>query len=147
MRRTPHVGMLTMAAMVLAGSALAADRPPPMPAPIVFFDIAGPDAAKLRSFYGAAFGWKIGPSGLIGRDSTGVLDGTLRQDPAQKILYLGVPDVTAALAAVTAEGGKIVQPRFVVPGVVILGLFTDPAGNPMGLVEVKDGKPVIPSAK
>ncbi len=31
-------------------------------------------------------------------------DGTLRKDPADKILYLGVPDVTAALAQVTAAG-------------------------------------------
>ena len=143
-----RLGGFALAVLALEGSmAQAADRPPPPPAPIVFFDIAGPDAAKLRSFYAAAFGWKIGPSGLIGRDSTGVLDGTLRQDPAQKILYLGVPDVAAALAAVTAEGGKVVQPRFVVPGVVILGLFTDPAGNPMGVVEIKDGKPIVPPAK
>ena len=148
MKRTTRTVLMAVAALTMANSAAkAAAQPPPAPAPIVYFDIAGPDLARLRSFYGAAFGWKIGPSGLIGRDSTGVVDGTLRQDPAQKILYLGVPDVTAALAAVTAEGGKVVQPRFVVPGVVILGLFTDPAGNPMGLVEIKDGKPVIPAAK
>jgi hypothetical protein len=31
-----------------------------------------------------------------------------------------------------------------VPGVVILALFTDPAGNRMGLVELADGKPIVP---
>ena len=36
------------------------------------------------------------------------------------------------------------MPRFAVKGVVVLGLFKDPAGNTMGLVETKDGKPVIP---
>jgi len=133
----------------LPGLAMAADTvaPAAAPAPIVFFDIAGPDAAKLRSFYGTAFGWKIGPSNLIGKDSTGNLDGTLRQDPPQKILYLGVPDVTAALKAVVEAGGAVVQPRFEVSGVVVLGLFTDPAGNAMGLVEMKDGKPVVPAAR
>lgn len=35
------------------------------------------------------------------------------------------------------------QPRFEVKGVVILGLFTDPAGNGMGLVEMTGGKPKI----
>lgn len=125
----------------------AAAQAPPAPAPIVFFDIAGPASAKLDSFYAAAFGWKVGPGGMIGRDSTGVLDGALRQDPPQKIIYLGVPDVTAALARVTAAGGKVVQPRFEVPGVVVLGLFTDPAGNAMGLVEMKNGAPVVPAAK
>jgi hypothetical protein len=36
------------------------------------------------------------------------------------------------------------MPRFEVKGVVVIGLFTDPAGNTMGLVEMKDGKPVVP---
>jgi predicted enzyme related to lactoylglutathione lyase len=134
-----------LAAFVLAPClAMAADPPAHAPSPIVFFDIAGPDAGKLRGFYETAFGWKISPANLIGRDSTGVLDGSLRQDPADKILYLGVPDVTAALETVVRAGGAVVQPRFEVPGVVVIGLFTDPAGNHMGLVEMKDGKPVIP---
>ena len=52
--------------------------------------------------------------------------------------------MTASLARVTAHGGQVVQPRFEVKGVVILGLFTDPAGNPMGLVEMQGGRPKIP---
>jgi predicted enzyme related to lactoylglutathione lyase len=93
------------------------------------------------------FGWSIGPDNLIGRASSGALDGTLREDPAEKVLYLGVPDVDAGLKAVVAAGGTIESPRFVVPGVVILGLFRDPAGNRMGLVETKDGKPIVPPAR
>lgn len=136
-------------ALLLASPTMtnAAETGAPAPAPIVFFDIAGPDAAALRSFYGGVFGWKIGPTNLIGRDSTGAVDGTIRQDPPDKVLYLGVPDVTAALRAVAAAGGRIDQPRFEVPGVVVLGLFRDPAGNRMGVVEMKDGKPVVPAAK
>lgn len=114
---------------------------PMTPAPIVFFDIAGPDMDKQRAFYAGVFGWSIGPTGSI--EQAG-LDGTLRKDPAAKILYLGVPSVTAALDQVVAAGGKIVMPRFEVKGVVVIGLFTDPAGNSMGLVEMKDGKPVVP---
>jgi uncharacterized protein len=110
-------------------------------APIVFFDIAGPDRAALQSFYAGVFGWSIGATGAI---QNAGLNGTLRQDPADKILYLGVPDVTAALDAVVAAGGAVIVPRFEVKGVVILGLFKDPAGNGMGLVEIKDGKPIIP---
>lgn len=136
--RTISPAFLLAGLIALAGNAAAA------PAPLVFFDIAGPQKARLQDFYGHVFGWKIGPAGAIGPENTGGLAGSLRQDPAQKILYLGVPDVTAALAAVQEEGGRVVQPRFVVPGVVILGLFTDPAGNAMGLVEIRDGKPVVP---
>jgi uncharacterized protein len=109
--------------------------------PIVFFDIAGPDGAALKSFYAAAFGWSTDPMGRIAEAG---LPGAIRQDPADKVLYLGVSDVTAALAAVEASGGKTVMPRFEVKGVAVLGLFKDPAGNTMGLVETKDGKPVVP---
>ena len=64
--------------------------------------------------------------------------------PADKIIYLGVEDVAASLSEVAKHGGEVVRPRFEVKGVVILGLFTDPAGNSMGLVEIRNGKPIIP---
>ncbi len=116
------------------------------PAPIVYFDIAGPAEARQPEFYEAVFGWTAGPGGAISAPvSGGNLAGTLRTDPAAKIIYIGVPDVTAALEAVAAHGGKIVAPRFEVPGVVVLGLFSDPAGNGMGLVELgADGHPKKP---
>jgi len=105
-----------------------------MPAPIVFFDIAGPDAGALKSFYAGIFDWQIDAANAI---KTGALDGTLRQDPAEKILYIGVPDINAALAKIGAQGGATVMPRTVIPNVVTFALFTDPAGNRMGLVEMK----------
>jgi len=55
-----------------------------------------------------------------------------------------VDDVNAMLAEIESNGGSIDVPRFEVPGVVVLGLFKDPAGNPMGLVEMQDGKPKVP---
>jgi len=70
--------------------------------------------------------------------------GALRADPADKVLYLGVPDVTAALDKVVRHGGSVDAPRFEVPGVVVLGLFRDPAGNRLGLVELDGDQPKIP---
>jgi len=105
-----------------------------MPAPIVFFDIAGPDAAQLKGFYSGIFGWGIDGNNAI---DTGALKGTLRQDPAEKIIYIGVPDINAALKDIEAGGGKTAMPRTVIPNVVTFALFTDPAGNRMGLVETK----------
>jgi len=102
-------------------------------APIVFFDIAGPDAAKLRTFYASNFGWKIDAGNGI---DAGALKGTLRQDPAEKIIYIGVPDINAALEQIKQSGGSVAMPRMVVPNVVTFALFTDPAGNRMGLVEI-----------
>lgn len=116
-----------------------------MQTPIVFFDIAGPDIASQSAFYRTVFGWEVGPTGSVSVPViSNPLMGALRNDPAERMIYLGVPDVTAALAKVGANGGKTFAPRFVVPGVVILGLFTDPAGNRMGLVEMKDGRAVVP---
>jgi predicted enzyme related to lactoylglutathione lyase len=68
----------------------------------------------------------------------------LRTDPAERMIYLGVSGVTATLAEVVAHGGKVVAPRFEVKGVVVLGLFTDPAGNRMGVVEMRGDEPAIP---
>jgi uncharacterized protein len=122
------------------------------PAPIVFFDIAGPADAHQADFYAKVFGWTAGAGGVMSvpvigpRPATGPqLDGTLRTDPAAKLIYIGVPDVTAKLNEIVANGGKIVAPRFEVKGVVAIGLFTDPAGNGMGLVELgADGQPKVP---
>jgi predicted enzyme related to lactoylglutathione lyase len=104
-----------------------------MSAPIVFFDIAGPDATKLKSFYSGIFGWGIDTNNAI---QTPGLPGTLRQDPPEKIIYIGVPDINAALEQIKAAGGAVAMPRTVIPNVTIFALFTDPAGNRMGLVEI-----------
>ena len=113
-------------------------------APIVFFDIAGPDLPAQRGFYEAVFGWAAGADGRLQAPVQGPLHGMLRTDPAEKMLYIGVPDVSAALALVQAHGGRIEAHRFEVPGVVILGLFRDPAGNRMGLVEMDGERPRVP---
>jgi hypothetical protein len=115
-----------------------------MPQPIVFFDIAGPDARALREFYAAALDWSVGEPGRLDVPVTSPLTGAIREDPAEKRLYVGVPDVAAALERIAELGGSVDAPRFEVPGVVILGLFRDPAGNPMGLVEMEGDEVKIP---
>ena len=118
-----------------------------MAAPIVFFDIAGPDLVGQRDFYAQVFGWDITPDGRLSVAVTSPLMGTLRADPADKLIYLGVPDVTATLTKIVELGGVVGAPRFEVPGVVVLGLFSDPAGNRMGLVELDGDRPRIPAIR
>lgn len=117
-----------------------------MPAPIVFFDIAAPDLAGQKAFYGAVFGWEFDPIGRFNAPVTSgpSLPALLRTDPLEKVIYLGVEDINATLEKIKANGGKVHAPRMVVPGVTILALFFDPAGNRMGLIEIRDGKPIIP---
>jgi uncharacterized protein len=106
-----------------------------VPAPIVYFEIAGPAGAGLRAFYSEVFDWTVDAASGVSASSTGGLRGGLRDDPAEKIIYLGVADIDAALARVEAAGGVVVLPRTVVPGVVTFALFLDPAGNRLGLAE------------
>lgn len=115
-----------------------------MPAPIVFVDIAGPDDGKLKQFYSSVFEWHAGDDGKFEAPTATPIHCAIRKDPAEKRIYIGVPDVAATLEAVQAAGGSVDVPRFEVPGVVVLGLFRDPAGNPMGLVEMDGNRPRVP---
>jgi predicted enzyme related to lactoylglutathione lyase len=115
-----------------------------MKRPIVFFDIAGPDNEALGRFYSDVFGWESDQASQLSVPVVSPLKGTIRQDPTEKRIYIGVPDVTATLAVIERSGGSIDVPRFEVPGVVVLGLFKDPAGNPMGLVEMMGDEARIP---
>jgi predicted enzyme related to lactoylglutathione lyase len=114
-----------------------------MPAPIVFLDFAGPDQRALQNFYGTLFGWNT-DAGEFSIPVGAPLPAAVRQDPAEKRVYVGVEDVRAKLDEIRTLGGVVERERFEVPGVVVLGLFRDPAGNPMGLVEMDDGAPRIP---
>ena len=125
---------VALALTLLTASAFAAGRFTGTGAPIVFFDIAGPDAAKLREFYAGNFGWDIAPSNMI---QTPTLPGTLRQDPPEKIIYIGVTDLDAAMAKVKTSGGTIETPKLPTPTGEQFVLFRDPAGNRMGLVGIK----------
>jgi len=103
--------------------------------PIVYFEIVGPDAAHLRSFFKHVFGWEIDGSSTIASHSTGGLRGGIREDPPDKVLYMGVDNIDDVLAKVEANGGSVVLPRTVVPEVVTFALFKDPACNLLGVAE------------
>lgn len=115
-----------------------------MKAPIVFFDIAGQEDKKLRTFYSSIFGWEFDDAGQFKVNVVSPLEGAIRKDPAEKRMYIGVTDITKTLNTIVAKGGSVDTPRFEVPGVVILGLFKDPAGNEMGLVEMDGDKLKVP---
>ena len=116
-----------------------------MPAPIVFFDIAGRDSGPLKTFYQQLFDWDIGEDGRFSAPVIATsLDATIRQDPADKVIYMGVPHISEALNQAADLGGTVIAPRFEVPGVVILGLLADPVGNTIGLVEMDGASLKVP---
>jgi predicted enzyme related to lactoylglutathione lyase len=141
--------LLSLALTPLPAAAQAATGAAKAPAPVVFVDIVGSELPKQAQFYREVFGWNIGADGGFSAPVTTPMRGTLRvedpkKNPIERVIYLGVPDINAALAAVAAHGGKTVLPRLEVKGVAILALFTDPAGNRMGLVEMDGDKAKVP---
>ncbi len=125
--------LIVLSALLFASTAFGEGAAVPS-APIVFFDIAGPDAAKLKDFYAGNFGWEIAKSNMI---KTPNLEGTLRQDPPEKIIYIGVTDLDAAMAKVKATGGTLETPKLPTPTGEQFVLFRDPAGNRIGIVGLK----------
>jgi predicted enzyme related to lactoylglutathione lyase len=149
--RSIWLAALALGLLAAPAAAAPAATGTSMPAPIVFFDIAAPDLASQAAFYKAVFGWDANPAGGLVVPVTSPLPGNLRVEPptdgptTERVLYVGVPDINATLAKVTASGGSVVFGRMAAPGIVILALFKDPAGNRMGLVELDAaGKPIVP---
>ena len=116
--------------------------------PVVHFEIIGQDSEKLRAFYGEAFGWKFDTSNPMNyavvdrgtnRTDEGIgIGGGIGEAPdgydGHATFYVAVPDVEAALAQVEQLGGsRIVGPEEVMDGLVV-GLFTDPEGHVVGVV-------------
>ncbi len=51
--------------------------------------------------------------------------------------YVETPDVMASLKQAETLGGKVVMPRTALPGETTVGVFEDPEGHVVGLVEAK----------
>jgi predicted enzyme related to lactoylglutathione lyase len=111
---------------------------------IVHWELMGPDAVALNGFYHELFGWNgeevpgFGGYTMIPEGQTG-LAGAIgagnEHMPSYQTMYVEVESIDAHLVKVEAAGGKTAVPRTVVPGMVVFGMFHDPAGNLVGLVE------------
>jgi predicted enzyme related to lactoylglutathione lyase len=116
--------------------------------PVVHFEIVGKDAQKLWSYYSGLFGWEIDANnpmnyGLVPREGNVTEDGIgigggigpgPEGYPGHVTFYVKVPDVEAALAKAESLGGtRVMGPENVMDNLVI-GLFTDPEGHVVGVV-------------
>jgi predicted enzyme related to lactoylglutathione lyase len=118
--------------------------------PVVHFEIVGPDPDLLRGYYALLFGWDapagspvaeevsdvdsyafIEPEGGVGI-AGGIGGGPSRT--ARATFYVGVPDVERALLDAERLGGRrVFGPARNEAGGVVVGQFTDPAGNLIGV--------------
>jgi uncharacterized protein len=98
------------------------------------------DVGAAKAFYETAFGWTLtgfGPT--YAATLTGDTDIGLQGDAAEAtgapLPVIEVPDLEAALAAVTQAGGVVVRPIFAFPGGRRFQ-FTDPGGNELACMQV-----------
>jgi predicted enzyme related to lactoylglutathione lyase len=112
--------------------------------PITHFELMGPDGEAQRDFYSKIFDWKLtGVEGFGGyymaETGEGQLGGAVGQGseemPNYVTVYVDVDDIDKKLEEIEEAGGKTVLPKTEVPEMVVYALFSDPAGNLVGLVE------------
>ncbi len=123
--------------------------------PVVHFEIIGKDPAKLRGYFGELFGWEFDvPSpvaaavsdpdqyGFVNRmttsDGTGIAGGVGGGAgyEGHAVFYVAVPDVEAALAKAESLGGQRLMGPERSPSGLVVGHFTDPEGNLVGVAGV-----------
>jgi uncharacterized protein len=119
--------------------------------PVVHFEVVGKDAKSLRDFYAELAGWSFGdaPEGpteyyVLSREGNtnaegvgigGGVGGGPEGYEGHVTFYIEVPDVGAALDKAESLGGtKMMGPDTPMEGLTI-GLFTDPEGHTVGLVQ------------
>jgi len=112
---------------------------------VIHFELTADDVTSARAFYEKVLGWKVTQWG--GQDywlvSTGELgtpgiDGALmprRENWPALVNTIGVTSLDDTVAAVVANGGTVVEPRMVVPGVGYLAYCRDTEGNAFGLMQ------------
>jgi uncharacterized protein len=118
--------------------------------PVVHFEVVGKDGDKLQSYYAELFGWNINSDndmnyGMVdGKDNKTAdgnvgIGGGVGQGPegygGHVTFYVAVPDVEEALQKAESLGGKRVMGPEDIMGMVVLGQFTDPEGNLVGVVK------------
>jgi predicted enzyme related to lactoylglutathione lyase len=120
--------------------------------PVVHFEVIGKDPSKLRGYYGELFGWEFDTSapvseavsepanyGFVERittsDGTGIPGGVGggMAYGSHVIFYIGVPDVETALQKAESLGGTRQMGPERAPTGLVVGHFTDPEGNLIGV--------------
>ena len=122
----------------------------------IWYELLTSDPDAAGAFYGDVIGWTAASAGQEGMDyrifsvgDTGVAGHMKLSDEACDsgarpgwIGYIGVDDVDAAVASVTAAGGSVHMPPMDIPGVGRMALVADPQRVPFYVMR---GAPDEPS--
>lgn len=129
-----------------------------MPNPVVHFEIVTKNPDGLSAFFRDAFGWTIDQVPGTGDGSVpkysmvkpnneqpakaginGGFGGVPEGHDGHVTFYVGVDNVGAALEKIERLGGTRMMGPDQVPGGPIIGLFKDPQGHTIGLVDITSG--------
>ena len=120
--------------------------------PVVHFEVVGKDGGKLREYYAELLGWKFhAPPPEIPADyqtvdreenraadgETGISGGVgsaMQGQGGHVTFYVASEDIEGDLVKAEELGGKRVMGPDDIGADIVLGLFTDPEGNMVGLV-------------
>jgi predicted enzyme related to lactoylglutathione lyase len=113
---------------------------------VIHFDMEAKDVKRAIDFYKKTFGWKFekwdGPFDYwlieAGKDDEPGIGGGLSQSEgsvASIINTIGVDSLDSIIEKITKNGGKIVNPKHVVPGVGYMATFEDTEGNQFGVMQ------------
>lgn len=117
--------------------------------PIVHFEIIGRDPGSLRDYYGQLFDWEFQTGDAVTeavseRGNYGYVDGSTTDGinggvgggdgyEGRVLFYVSVSNVEAALKKAESLGGQRVMGPEGNPGKIVVGQFTDPEGNLIGV--------------
>jgi hypothetical protein len=112
----------------------------------IWYELMSKDPLAARRFYAAVVGWQIDESPPAGSTmdyrminaADGPVGGvfTLTADMCAQgaapcwLMYVGVEDVDACVASITAAGGRVQVAAFDIPGVGRIAMVSDPQGAP-----------------
>ncbi len=109
----------------------------------IHFEIMVEDPARAADFYRNVFGWQIskwdGPIDywlvMAGEEGEPGINGGLGKSkgPPSSINTMGVASIDEVVAKVTANGGKVIMPKDVIPGVGYQAYCQDTEGVVFGL--------------
>lgn len=112
------------------------------PNPVTWFEVHSADPDRAKAFYSAVFGWGFddsmpGYSMIQLGDDAPIGGGILHRDgteaPNDAVFLVQVPDVAAALAAVSANGGSVVTEQQETPIGLTFGYAANPDGSVFGI--------------
>ncbi len=125
-----------------------------MPDPVVHFEIIGSHPGRLREFFGELFGWAYEPTpvapAVSDPDDYGFIDLLTAADGSgirggigggagyrpRALFYVGVADVEQALHRAERLGGSRRMGPETSPSGLVVGHFSDPAGNLIGVAGI-----------